>query len=101
MMGLVHSLAHNTNLSQDSRRVECFSLVYDLLYAIIRHRREEMLHLIPQYFASLATLLDCFYTEAPMQKHADVLFHYKGFACLKDLYPLAPHYAKSITRLLV
>lgn len=73
---------------KSSRILECFDMVYTILYAILRHRREEMIHLIPLFFAYISALVECF-TSSDGLAHNPNEGHNKIFSGKVSMRPMA------------
>jgi hypothetical protein len=98
-MSILSSLNSNVNISKESNAIVLFDVMYELLYSVIRHRRDEMLHLISLFFSSISCLLDCFVSKG--SKFGDRLFKQLAVEPFALIYPLRPTHAKQLTRLLV
>lgn len=70
MMGSVSSLECSSRIPTEVS----FDLVYNLLYAIIKHRQVELLSLVPQFNQILSSLLDCFVLETKNKRGVDKLY---------------------------
>lgn len=108
MLSIITSLQTNKSSSilqkQIPRVLDCFDLVYNLLYAILRHRREEMVNLIPQFFSSISMLIECFTSPGTLfHSHAGSFRKtFSGRVSMRPLAlvaPLSSSYSKQITRL--
>jgi hypothetical protein len=61
-----------------------FDLVYNLLYAIIKHRQAELLSLVPQFNQSLSSLLDCFVVDTKNKRGVDKLYKAHSLGLLDE-----------------
>lgn len=73
--------------------LQVFDGIYQLLYSIIRYRKQELLALIPIFFGNISSLVSCF-TKVETKR--------KDLYCLTPLPPcsLPSEYRHKITRLL-
>lgn len=101
MMGLVSSLEMNETLSNDPDVLDCFDLIYDLFYAIVRHRRDEVLHLTPQFFSAITNLLACFGSTTTETRIGDRVFKRILNKPLELLCPMPKYKSSLVTRLIV
>jgi len=78
--------------------VEAFEMIYNLLYAFVKHRKQEMLDMIPQYFSAVMILFDCFVpVNSEQSKFIDKLFTNRPLNGME----IEDSQASNITRLLV
>jgi hypothetical protein len=99
MFDLLSNLALNKNLKLTTLEQESlFELLYQVLYTIIRYRREEMLNLIPMFLLHVSAMIDCFAVQ-DLRKVLDKQFVTNPIVPLKGSLP-NQNQAKMISRLL-
>jgi hypothetical protein len=77
----LESIHGNRKLQPKDPR-ELFDIIYEMLYCIIRYRREEMLNQIPHYISNISFLVDAFKSISTVFKD-DKQFH------SHSIYPLS------------
>ena len=89
MMSIVPSFQTNQKFlqKQSHQILDCFNMVYNVLYAILRHRREEMIQLIPSFFVCISSLFECF-TSPDILTHSTGRYN-KNFSGKISMRPLA------------